>query len=200
MLTASLEGFGAARVGRTGVKFDRLGKTLSGQPIFAVDEEIANEIRATFILDLALLRSYGRDGIELNDSQKKGLNDSQKKLLLGLALWKIKSLLVQPFRYRSQCYLKCAAVDIVTEDNAHSSSTTPQEDKEASKPSESLLPPLLSKMKISDLIKACSFTGESLTKVYYPAMNSLKLGKKKHQEKQRLKMTTKHKTRGMKWP
>ena len=61
LLTAHLEAFGASRVGRSGVKFDRLGKTTSGQPIFAVDEETANVIRATFIIDLALLRSYGRD-------------------------------------------------------------------------------------------------------------------------------------------
>jgi CRISPR-associated protein Csb1 len=91
-LTAHLEAFGVSRVGRSGVKFDRLGKTLSGQPIFAVDEETAKEIRATFILDLALLRSYGR--------RNKGLDDAQKRLLLGLALWKIKLLLAQPFRYR----------------------------------------------------------------------------------------------------
>ena len=52
LLTAHLEAFGASRVGRSGVKFDRLGKTLSGQPIFAVDEETAREIRATFLLDL----------------------------------------------------------------------------------------------------------------------------------------------------
>ena len=55
LLTAHLEAFGASRVGRTGVKFDRLGKTTSGQPIFSVDEETAQEIRATFIIDLALL-------------------------------------------------------------------------------------------------------------------------------------------------
>ncbi len=72
-LTAHLEAFGAARVGRSGVKFDRLDKTTSGQPIFSVDEETAREIRATFILDLALLRSYGRGD--------KGLNETQKRLL-----------------------------------------------------------------------------------------------------------------------
>ena len=60
LLTAHLEAFGAARVDRSGVKFDRLGKTTSGQPIFAVDDATAHEIRATFILDLALLRSFGR--------------------------------------------------------------------------------------------------------------------------------------------
>ena len=44
LLTAHMEAFGANRVGRSGVKFDRLQKTTSGQPIFAVDEETAEEI------------------------------------------------------------------------------------------------------------------------------------------------------------
>ncbi len=100
VLTAHLEAFGAARVDRSGVKFDRLGKTTSGQPIFAVDEATANKIRATFILDLALLRSFGRGG--------KGLNPKQKEFLLALALWKIGRLVGGPFRYRSGCDLECA--------------------------------------------------------------------------------------------
>ena len=102
MLTAHLEAFGAARVGRSGVKFDRLGKTTSGQPIFAVDEETAKTVVATFILDLALLRSYGRG--------KDGLGEKQKRLLLDLAVWKIKRLLVSPFRYRTGCHLACGGV------------------------------------------------------------------------------------------
>jgi CRISPR-associated protein Csb1 len=159
LLTASLEGFGAARVGRTGVKFDRLGKTLSGQPIFAVDEETAREIRATFILDLALLRSYGRSD--------KGLNDNQKKLLLGLALWKIKSLLAQPFRFRSQCYLQCTRVVLSPDGKASSE----ESDKEPG------LPALLSNLSISQLIKDCKFSGEMPTKVYYPANELFKVGK-----------------------
>ena len=60
LLTAHLEAFGAARVASAGVKFDKLLMTTSGQPIFAVDEETAHEIRATFVIDLALLRSFGR--------------------------------------------------------------------------------------------------------------------------------------------
>jgi hypothetical protein len=36
LLTAHHEAFGAARVGSSGVKFDLLKKTKSGQPIFAV--------------------------------------------------------------------------------------------------------------------------------------------------------------------
>lgn len=99
VLTAHLEAFGAARVDRSGVKFDRLGKTTSGQPIFAVDDATANKIRATFILDLALLRSFGRGD--------RGLNTKQKEFLLALALWKIGRLVGGPFRYRSGCDLEC---------------------------------------------------------------------------------------------
>src|SRR5207247_6224127 len=59
VLTAHLEAIGAARVGRSGVKFDRLQKTTSGQPIFAVDEETAREIRATFKIGRAACREGG---------------------------------------------------------------------------------------------------------------------------------------------
>ncbi len=174
LLTASLEGFGAARVGRSGVKFDRLGKTLSGQPIFAVDEETANEIRATFIFDLALLRSYGRNG--------NGLSDDQKKLLLGLALWKIKRLLAQPFRFRSQCHLKCTGVGITTDGDSQKTSSEQQRAGEAAseqnaEQSGTLLPPLIGDLKISQLIEDCKFAGERVTKVYYPADELFKVGK-----------------------
>ena len=99
VLTATLDAFDAARVGSSGVKFDKLGKTNSGQPIFPKDEETASEIRATFVIDLSLIRSFGR-GVD------KGLNDKQKQLLLGLALWKIGKLLEASFRFRSECDLE----------------------------------------------------------------------------------------------
>lgn len=102
LLTAHLEAYGASRVGRSGVKFDRLGKTTSGQPIFAVEDETADSIIATFIIDLALLRSYGRSD--------NGLRVAQKRLLLDLAVWKIKRLLSSPFRFRSGCQLTCTRV------------------------------------------------------------------------------------------
>ena len=98
MLTSHLEAFGASRVRSSGVKFDKLGKTSSGQPIFAVDEETAAEIVATFVIDLALLRSFGRGD--------RGLNGAQKEFLLTLALWKIERILRWPFRYRSNCDLE----------------------------------------------------------------------------------------------
>ena len=103
-LTAHLEAFGASRVDRSGVKFDRLGKTTSGQPIFAVDDATAREIRATFILDTALVRSFGRT----NGEDTLGLTQQQKEFLVALALWKIQRLCETPFRFRSGCYLKCA--------------------------------------------------------------------------------------------
>jgi len=106
VLTAHLEALGAGRVDRSGVKFDRLGKTTSGQPIFAVDEATASEIRATFILDVALVRSFGRK----NGDAVLGLSDKQKEFVVALALWKIKRLLEQPFRFRSGCHLECVSV------------------------------------------------------------------------------------------
>jgi CRISPR-associated protein Csb1 len=108
LLTAHLEAFGAARVDRSGVKFDRLGKTTSGQPIFAVDDATANSIRATFILDVALLRSFGRTEKKIGSDVEKarGLSEKQKEFLAALALWKIHRLLRAPFRYRSGCHLE----------------------------------------------------------------------------------------------
>ncbi len=102
VLTAHHEAFGAGRVDYSGVKFDRLGLTTSGQPIFAADDETAFEIRATFILDLALLRSFGRDHL--------GLGLPEKEALLTLALWKVGRLLAFPFRYRSRCDLSCISL------------------------------------------------------------------------------------------
>lgn len=106
VLTAHLEAVGAARVDRSGVKFDRLGKTTSGQPIFAVDDSTAREIRATFIIDVALLRSFGRT----NGQQTLGLTDNQKEFLVALALWKIRALLSAPFRFRSGCHLQLVSL------------------------------------------------------------------------------------------
>ena len=138
-LSAHLEALGVARVDRAGVKFDRLGKTTSGQPIFAVDEEVAREIKATFVLDVALVRSFGRDGL--------GISSGQKAFVVGLALWKIGRLLGGPFRYRSGCDLACSAVEI---DGA-----------------EATLDDLL--VDIAPLIKAAEFTEPSITDVYWPA-------------------------------
>lgn len=110
-LTAHLEAVGASRVDRSGVKFDRLGKTTSGQPIFAVDDETASEIRATFILDIALLRSFGHTEKE-NGEKIHGLSEKQKEFVAALALWKIDRLLRIPFRYRSGCHLELVSLKL----------------------------------------------------------------------------------------
>ncbi|MGE5568463.1 MAG: type I-U CRISPR-associated protein Cas7 [Rhodospirillales bacterium] len=109
-LTAHLEALGASRVDRSGIKFDRLGETTSGQPIFAIDDATAREIRATFILDTALVQSFGRS----NGKTIFGLNDDQKRFLIALALWKIKRLCESPFRFRSGCHLKCTRLALDT--------------------------------------------------------------------------------------
>jgi len=190
VLAAHLEAFGASRVGRSGVKFDRLGKTTSGQPIFAVDEETAQEIRATFIIDLALLRSYGRG----ND----GLSDNEKKLLLDLAMWKIRQLLAHPFRYRTQCFLGCESVTIETEAEVLEVAPPKNQPKPAggakpSSPARSLdeddlsipadatkllrdLPPLLADIDITATI-ATVFNAGNVTRVYYSADQLYKAGK-----------------------
>lgn len=105
-LTAHLEAFGACRVDRAGVKFDRLGKTTSGQPIFAVDDATAESIRATFVLDVSLIRSFGRK----KGNEQLGLSDKQQGFLVALALWKIQKLLESPFRFRSGCHLRCVSL------------------------------------------------------------------------------------------
>lgn len=145
ILTAHLEAIGAARVGRSGVKFDRLGKTTSGQPIFNVDEETAREIRATFIVNLAMLRSYGRG--------ESGLGTPGKRLLLDLAIWKIGRLLEQPFRYRTQCHLNCESVSLT-----------------AGKQTATTLP----KVSIRESIARCEFKS-GVTTVFYPASKLFKV-------------------------
>ena len=111
-LTAHLEAFGAGRVDRSGVKFDRLGKTTSGQPIFAVDDATAESIRATFVLDVSLIRSFGRKKGE----KQLGLSEQQQEFLVALALWKVQKLLESPFRFRSGCHLRRTTLRTCAED------------------------------------------------------------------------------------
>jgi len=98
LLTATHEAIGARRVASSGVSFNRFKDEFGVQPIFAVDEETAAAIRARFVIDLALLRSFGASGA--------ALDRQQQELILELALWKIGRLLDQPFRYRSNCDLQ----------------------------------------------------------------------------------------------
>jgi CRISPR-associated protein Csb1 len=160
MLTAHHEAFGAARVGSSGVKFDKLGKTTSGQPIFAVDEETAREIRATFVLDLSLVRSFGRD-------DKDGLKERQKVFLLELAFWKIRQLLLAPFRFRSNCDLRLDVLSWIGGDLSN-----PKEPKDRH-------------IELSDLstdiakamTEAFAEKSERVTKVYWPSEELFRPGR-----------------------
>lgn len=138
-LTAHLEAFGAGRVDRAGVKFDRLGKTTSGQPIFAVDDATAESIRATFVLDVALIRSFGR---KKGDDQL-GISDKQQELLVALALWKVRKLLEAPFRYRSGCHLQRSSLQSEGED-------------------------IVLKVDIQNAIKDAGFGEQPITDVFWP--------------------------------
>lgn len=141
LLTAHLEAFGAARVGSAGVKFDRLGKTTSGQPIFSKDEETAERIEATFMIDLGLLRSYGYKDC--------GLSLTQKRLLLELAFWKVQRMLAAPFRFRSGCHLQCVKSQFSTESGpAHFDAKA-------------------FGLNVTAAIKACSFGSNPVTDAYY---------------------------------
>ena len=145
LLTAHLEAFGAGRVGSAGVKFDRLGKTNSGQPIFSKDEETARRIEATFLIDLGLIRSYGYG--------EEGLSQTQKDLLLQFALWKIERMLASPFRFRSGCHLRNVAVTYATENVLRGES----------------IPAANLKSNLPAALKACGFGSTSVTDVYYPS-------------------------------
>ena len=135
------------------MKFDKLLMTTSGQPIFAVDEETAREIRATFIIDLALLRSFGRG--------ENGLSGPQKRLLLALVLWKIGRLLRRPFRYRSRCDLELTAL---RRTDAATAAELKSEDLE---------------INITDAIRAAGFPSNPVTQVYWPANEIFKKAKEK---------------------
>jgi len=160
-LTAQLDAFGAARVASSGVKFDKLLMTTSGQPIFAKDEETAQEIRATFVIDLALIRSFGRG--------TDGLTDPQKQFLVAFSLWKIAQLLQHPFRFRSGCDLEF--VDLVI-------------DGDSENPVKSL-----PKIDIKDYIKNAGFAenhDHRITKVYWKKDEIFKVARdaKKTDEKE----------------
>ena len=142
ILYALLEAKGAQRVPYSGVKFDPIGMTGSGQPIFQKDEETAREITATFVIDLDLIRICGKG--------EEGLSDSEKKLLLGLALWKINKLLEKPWRYRTQCDLKKTTMEIEG------------------------MPGSLPEFDIDELIRNCKWKEPTARKVYLPATELFK--------------------------
>mgnify|MGYP002630653339 CR=1 FL=1 len=151
VLTAHHEAFGADRVGLSGVKFDKLGKTTSGQPIFSVDKETAREIRATFVIDISLVRSFGHG--------ENGLGANQKQFLLELALWKIGRLLSGPYRFRSGCDLQLAALARIENGTTVELSLTEI------------------RRDMANAVQHAGFSDPRITKVYWPSAELFKAGK-----------------------
>ena len=156
VLTAHHEAFGAERVGLSGVKFDKLGKTTSGQPIFAVDKETAREIRATFVIDLSLVRSFGRG--------EHGLKNIQKEFILELALWKIGRLLSGPYRFRSGCDLRLEKLTRIEDGTV------------------SELPAKVLQRDIQSALANAGFETPQITQIYWPADELFKTGKDEDKE------------------
>lgn len=155
LLTAHHEAHDSERVSTAGVKFDRLGKTSSGQPIFSVTQQTAEETLVTFILDLALLRSYG--------CGEEGLNAARKRLLLELALWKVRRLTEKAFRFRSGCHLEKVG------------------EAEWSLDGEAVALPA---GDIQTAIQAAAFAaGRTPTRVFYPAAELYRMEKPSHKVK-----------------
>jgi len=104
LLSAFIEAEDAMPAESGGVKNDRLdpaGDTKSGfgnVPFHRV-EYVARKITAYFNLDLALLRSYG-------------MGEAAEKLLIGLALWKIRHFLESSLRLRTACDLVCKEIAV----------------------------------------------------------------------------------------
>lgn len=106
-LTASVEAHGIYEAVSGGVKRDLVRHSLNegveggtaegyGSVPFSRIEYTAREIEATFVLDLALLDSFG-------------LSSAGRDLLEALALWEIRTLLDRGLRLRTACDLGVAA-------------------------------------------------------------------------------------------
>jgi CRISPR-associated protein Csb1 len=115
-----------------------------------VDDEVAREMRATFVIDLALVRSFGRG--QKGNKDVKGLHEKQKELLVALALWKIGRLLRGEWRYRTGCDLECESLRLGT-----GGSAPPVEPKD------------LASIDIKKYIQAGDFEKPDVTEIYWPA-------------------------------
>jgi CRISPR-associated protein Csb1 len=166
MLTAHLEAHGAKRWGSSGVMFNTPKAPKFDQPIFP-KEDVTSEkgIHATFVIDLGILRSYGRDA-KGEGQQSLGLSRQQKELLLALAVWKVRQLLRRTFTYRSGCKLAMTEVKI---------STDSADVKD--------LPAELPKIDMTAVIGGAGFAKDPrVTSVYYPFDELFKPGKEEKKD------------------
>ena len=101
-LSAFVEATGARRATSGGVKLNRVQPTLKGgegNVPFPREEWVAREIKAFFSLDLRQIRAFG-------------LGSDVEKLLITLALFKIRKFLVEGLRLRTACDLDVGEGDI----------------------------------------------------------------------------------------
>ncbi len=95
VLSAFIEASNAKVAASVGVKFNRLDPKLKqgeGNVLFARDEWVAERITAFFNLDLRQIRAFG-------------LGDAVERLLIAMALFKIRRFLVEGLRLRTACDL-----------------------------------------------------------------------------------------------
>ena len=94
-LSAFVEAESALVAASGGVKFNRLDPSLTGgagNVLFARDEWVAERITSFFNLDLRQIRAFG-------------LGDEVERLLILLALFKVRKFLVEGLRFRTACDL-----------------------------------------------------------------------------------------------
>ena len=105
-LSAFIEANGAAVAASGGVKFNRVDPTLKegeGNVPFARDEWVAEEITAYFNLDLHQIRAFG-------------LGAEVERLLILLAVFKIRKFLAEGLRLRTACDLDASGIRVTRPD------------------------------------------------------------------------------------
>ena len=101
-LSAFVEATGARRAASGGVKLNRVEPTLKGgegNVPFPREEWVAREVTAFFNLDLRQIRTFG-------------LGSDVERLLITLALFKIRKFLAEGLRLRTACDLDVAKVEV----------------------------------------------------------------------------------------
>ena len=109
VLSSFIEAEGALVASSGGVKFNRVEPTLKGgdgNVPFPRDEWVAERIMAFFNLDLRQIRAFG-------------LGDAVGRLLIALALFKIRRFLVDGLRLRTACDLDVHEIVITRPEHFH---------------------------------------------------------------------------------
>jgi hypothetical protein len=112
-LTACILGYRCQQRPVPGVRLDPIGTGEAGQAIFQKERIVAGEIQAKFSIDVGLLATFrlaskGRLKLELEEKVQE-IQEARYRLLVGLALWKVASLLKAfevEYSLRSECKLR----------------------------------------------------------------------------------------------